>query len=91
MKLRIAAWAFAGLLIATCWAAYLYPAGARPMNPAAWTIARLSCPLSLAGEHFHVGVTLYAILISNAILYALVGLAFEALFSVNLHSKPATR
>ena len=81
MKYRIAMWATAGFLVAVGWAilAVIVDPIVITSNPAVWTIARLTCPLVFAGFYFHFGVGLYLVLLSNATVYALVGLTVEAL------------
>ena len=81
MKLRIALWTFAGLLVAGGWWLYVFATAPTPltMNPILWTLARYSCPVVLAGFYFHFGVSVYWVLIVNAATYALLGLIVETL------------
>ena len=81
MRYRIAMWATAGFLVAVWWAilAVIVDPIVITSNPAVWTIARLTCPLVFAGFYLHFGVGLYWVLLSNATVYAFVGLTVEAL------------
>jgi hypothetical protein len=81
VKYRIALWASLGLLVVGAWQIYIF-AQAAPMGlatPLAWTLARITCPAVLAGFYFHFGVSLYWVLITNAAIYAMVGLIVETL------------
>ena len=80
MGYRIAMWATAGFMVAVFWAilAVIVDPVVITSNPVAWTLARLACPLMLAGSYFQFGVKLYWVLVSNAAVYALVGLTVEA-------------
>lgn len=79
MKYRIAMWATAGFMIAVWWAivAIIVDPSVITTNPVAWTLARLTCPLMLAGSYFHFGVRLSWVLLSNAAVYGLAGLTAE--------------
>ncbi len=81
MKYRIAMWATAGFMIAVWWAivAVIVDPTVITSNPIAWTFARLTCPLMLAGSYFHFGVRLPWVLLSNAAVFGLVGLTVESL------------
>jgi hypothetical protein len=71
-------WTSAGFLIAGFWALYFFPS-APPVSiqPAVWALARLTCPIMLAGAHFH--VTVFGALLANAAMYASAGLIVEML------------
>ena len=79
MRIRIALWAFAGLLIAVGWWLYVTATAPTPITaaPLLWNIAHLSCPVVLAGFYFHFGVSVYLSLVANAATYALIGLMVE--------------
>ena len=81
MKYRIALWATVGFFVAVWWAilAVIVDPVVITSNPVVWTIARLTCPLMLAGSYFHFGVRLSWVLLSNAAVYGLAGLTAEAL------------
>jgi hypothetical protein len=81
VNLRIALWAFAGLLVAVGWWLYIFATAPAPltMEPVLWTLARYSCPIMLAGFYFHFGISVYWVFIANAATYALVGLIVEGL------------
>ena len=79
MRSRIAFWALAGFVIATFWAVFLWATFPTIFSQEIMSFARLTCPISLVGEHYHFGVSLVWVLISNAVIYGLVGLALEPL------------
>jgi hypothetical protein len=81
LKNRIVMWAFAGLLIAVGWWFYITATVPTPITstPLLWSIARLSCPIVLAGFYFHFGVSVYLTFVANAATYALIGLMVEGL------------
>ena len=81
MRYRIVMWATAGFMIAVWWAivAIIVDPTVITSNPVAWTLARLTCPLMLAGSYFHFGVRLSWVLLSNAAVYGLAGLTVETL------------
>ena len=82
MKRRIAAWAGAGLLVAIAWWLYALAWAPTPITvtaPMVWTLVRLTCPLVLVGTHLHLGVSLYWVLLSNTVIYALIGWLVEGL------------
>jgi hypothetical protein len=76
---RITIWAGAGFLIAFGWVLYAFataPDYEIPMSPTGrvvWTLARITCPILLAGVYF------YWVLLLNTVTYALVGLIVETL------------
>jgi hypothetical protein len=81
MKFRIALWAGIGLFVVAGWQLYTFATSA-PMGmdtPVAWTLARITCPVVFAGFYFHFGVSLYWVLVANAVTYATVGLMIEVL------------
>ena len=81
MKNRIVMCAFAGSLIAVGWWLYITATAPIPITsaPLLWSIARLSCPIVLAGFYFHFGVSVYLTFFANAATYALIGLVVEGL------------
>lgn len=81
MKYRIAMWATAGFMIAVWWAivGLIVDPIVMISSPIVWALGRLTCPLLLAAFHFHFGVKLYWVLLSNAAIYGLVGLMAENL------------
>jgi hypothetical protein len=85
MKHRIAIWGLVGFLIAACWAIVSL---AVPLStePIAWSLARLSCPIVLAGFSLHFGVPLAWVLIANFATYALIGLIVEILWRLGSHA-----
>jgi len=78
MKHRIARWASVGFLVSAFWALY---ARAWPMyaGTTAWTLVNATCPIVLAGTHFHFGITIYWFFLANVVIYGLIGLAVETL------------
>jgi len=79
MKYRIALWASAGFLAAGLWALFAlatFPSTNERMRDV-WTFVCLTCPVAIAGRHHP--ISLYEALAANAVTYALVGLAVEAL------------
>jgi len=77
MKTRIAIWCGVGLLIAGCWAVYFAIANKdKPIEPVVNALARITCPVAIAGSHFP--IRFYWVLVLNAATYALVGLIVEA-------------
>jgi len=88
MKLRIAVWAGAGFFVAVFWAVYFATLSKDiPVNPMIYTLANFSCPLALVGNHFHFGVQLSSVLVTNTAFYALFGLIVEALRRKLNHAK----
>jgi hypothetical protein len=80
MKFRIAVWASAGFLVAVFWAIYFAMVSKDvPIQPIVYTLASFSCPLALVGNHFHFGVKLSSVLVTNTAFYALFGLIVETL------------
>lgn len=90
MKIRVALWAFAGVLVATAW--WLYIVATAPTSiagtPALWLLAQLSCPWLLVGAYFHFGVSIYTVFLSNAVVYASMGLLVEMLRGRLVSSHP---
>ena len=78
IKYRIAIWATAGFLVATCWAVYfLVRSKDHLIEPIVSTLIRLTCPIAIVGSHYP--ISLYATLLANVATYALVGLVVEIL------------
>jgi Ca2+/Na+ antiporter len=87
MKLRIAIWASAGFLVATCWALFAiatFPSTNERMRDV-WFLISATCPVAIAGMHHP--ISLYETLAANAITYALVGLIVETLRHQLDHAK----
>ena len=81
MKYRIAIWAGAGFIVASCWALYAFATTAPAMTSAdpVVTLVELTCPVVFASIHFHFPLGLYWSLLANAATYGLIGLIVEAL------------
>jgi uncharacterized RDD family membrane protein YckC len=81
MKYRIAMWASAGLIIASCWALYAFATTPPAMTSADPILAlvELTCPVVFASIHFHFALGLYWSLLANAATYAAIGLIVETL------------
>lgn len=79
MKYRIAMWAGAGFLVASCWALYAFLTAPLPVQRMSemWTLVRVTCPVVIAGSHFP--ISLSWALVANAATYALAGLMLETL------------
>ena len=79
MKFRIALWASAGFLVAGFWALFAlatFPSTNERMRDV-WPLISLTCPVAIAGRHC--AISLYEVLATNAVTYALVGLIVETL------------
>ncbi len=79
MKYRIAMWSLVGLLVAGLWAVFAaatFPSTNERLQDL-WTFVSLSCPIALAGAHHR--ISLYEVLVANAVTYGLVGLLVETL------------
>ena len=78
MKYRLAGWAAAGFLVAGLWALYASGTTAPVMTSSdpMMFFVRLTCPIALLSSY---PLSLYLVLVANAITYALVGLTVEAL------------
>lgn len=75
---RIALWACAGLLVAGAWVLYVFatsPNTNERMQDVR-ILAALTCPITIVRTH---PISLYEVLIANAVTYALVGLIVEML------------
>lgn len=80
MRQRIAGWAAAGFLIASCWLVYL-SARSFPLTSGEtmiYALARLSQPVVSLGSYFHFGIRFYWVILANTATYALVGLLAES-------------
>ena len=73
---RIALWACAGLLVAGAWALYVLATAPNTNEQMrdAWILAAITCPITIVRSH---PVSLYEVLIANAVTYVLVGLIVE--------------
>jgi hypothetical protein len=79
MKNRIAIWAIVGFLVAGCWAVFAaatFPSTSERLRDV-WTFVCVTCPVAIAGMHHR--ISLYEVLVTNAITYGFVGLVVEAL------------
>jgi hypothetical protein len=88
MRYRIAGWASAGFLIAAFWAVYLLTAFHMPISRDIESAARLTCPIALVGEHYHFGVSLGWVLVSNGVVYGLLGFCLEPVWWLGGRTKP---
>ena len=81
MKYRIAMWASAGFIIASCWALYAFATAPPAMTSAdpMLTLVQLTCPVVFASVHIHFALGIYWSLLANAATYGVVGLMVEAL------------
>lgn len=79
MKRKIFMWASVGFLVAAFWALYAFATfpstNERMLN--VWGLVSLTCPVAIAGKHYP--ISLYEVLVSNALTYALLGLIVETL------------
>jgi hypothetical protein len=76
MRYRIAVWATVGLLVAGGWALYFANASKDvAIDPVVSILIRLTCPIAIAGAHYP--ISLYWILVANAVTYALAGFIVE--------------
>ena len=78
MKCRIAMWASAGFLVAGFWATFAFvtfPSTNERMRDV-WTLVCLTCPVAIAK---HYPISLYEVLVANAVTYAMIGLIVETL------------
>lgn len=79
MKYRVAIWATVGFLLAGFWALFAeatFPSTAERMREV-WTFVCITCPIAIAGMHH--AISLYEVLVANAITYGLAGLVAETL------------
>jgi len=79
MTYRIAMWAIAGFLLAAFWALFAFatfPSTPERMRDV-WTVVCITCPVAIVGMHYP--ISLYVVLVANAVTYGFVGLAVEAL------------
>lgn len=79
MKHRIAIWAIIGFLVAGSWAVFAaanFPSTSERMRDV-WTFVCITCPIAIAGMHHR--ISLYEVLVANAVAYGFVGLVVETL------------
>ena len=77
MKHRIPVWAVVGFLVAGSWAVFAaatFPSTNERMRDV-WTFVCVTCPIAIAGMHHR--ISLYDVLVANAVTYGLVGLVVE--------------
>jgi hypothetical protein len=78
MKVRVAMWAAAGLLVVIGWTVYFIERNKDlPIEPIVSALIRISCPISIFGMHH--SVSLYSALVANVFTYAVAGLVVETL------------
>lgn len=86
VRYRIAMWASAGFLVAACWALFFaWASKDNPIEPIVYALARLTCPVAIAGSYFPLSV--YWVLLANAATCALIGLIVETLWQQLSHAK----
>jgi thiosulfate reductase cytochrome b subunit len=73
MKSRIAIWAVSGALVVGLWSIYLSNMPGAPRGIVA-ILLDATCPIALARQHH---ITIYLVLLANALTYALAGLVVE--------------
>ncbi len=81
MKYRIAMWAGAGFIIASCWAFYALattPPAITSTDPIL-TLVEFTCPVVFASIHFHFALGMYWSFLANAATYGVLGLIVETL------------
>jgi hypothetical protein len=79
MKYRTAMWALVGFLLAAFWAVFAaatFPSTSERMRNV-WPLICLTCPIAIAGMHH--AISLYEVLVANAITYGFVGLIVETM------------
>ncbi len=79
MKYRIAIWAIVGFLVAGFWALFAsatFPSTSERMRDV-WTFVSISCPIAIAGKYHP--ISLYEVLVANAVTYGFAGLLVEIL------------
>lgn len=86
MKHRIAIWAVVGFLVAGFWAVFAaatFPSTSERMRDL-WTFVCVTCPIAVAGMHHR--ISLYEVLVANAVTYGLLGLVAETLRKQSQHA-----
>ena len=94
MKLRIAIWAMAGALVVLAWSLCFMAMPANRLGDM-WALVYLTIPISLVrnypyfldAHYGHVVNSMYFVLVTNAITYALFGLAVESLRRYHQHGR----
>ena len=77
MRNRIAIWAAVGFIVAGCWALYAAVSPfATERVPGLLVLIHITWPITFASR---LPLSLYAVLIINAVTYALIGLVVETL------------
>ena len=81
MKKTIAVWGLFGLIIVSFWQVYAIISAPFPISntPVAWLLARFSCPLLLVAGYLHSGVSIYWVLVTNLVTYAMFGIVVNAI------------
>ena len=75
MKRRIAMWATGGALVVGVWSIYLLADSRTPRGLVA-ILLDLTCPIALARHH---SLSIYIVLLANALTYAFVGFVIETM------------
>jgi hypothetical protein len=86
MKYRFAMWALVGFLVAGFWALFAaatFPSTNERMRDI-WPLVCLSCPIAISGMRH--AISLYEVLVANAITYGFVGLIVETMRKQLHHS-----
>lgn len=87
MRYRITMWAIAGFLLAGFWA--LFAIATFPSTPERmremWTIICITCPVAIVGMHHP--LSLYVVLVANAVTFGLIGLAVDGLWKRLHHAQ----
>jgi len=77
MKHRIAIGAAVGFLVAGGWAIFAaatFPSTSELLRDV-WTFVCITCPIAIAGMHYR--ISLYEVLVANAVTYGFVALLVE--------------
>jgi hypothetical protein len=89
MKIKVALWSAAGLLISAGW--FLYASTSNvPLtlgNRMVWTLVQYTQPVIFTSAFTHVGLRFYWVFLGNALTYGLMGLLFEAVRRRFAHSR----
>lgn len=79
MRYRISMWAVIGFLIAGFWAVFAaatFPSTSERIRDL-WIFVCVTCPVAIAGMHYR--ISLYEVLVANAVTYSFLGLGMEVL------------
>ena len=75
MKRRLGWWIFAGLVVALSWVLLGLAIPISP-QPVLWRLAQITCPIALFA---HFAIQWYWAVLSNGVVYLLVGLVVEGI------------